>query len=592
MGPERQSAFGYAGLAVLAVATALLAAFLPEVPTGPLFTGSGATEPRSGGTFVFYEESDVRGFDPLTSSDGVSNVGLKLLFEGLIEHDHELRFVPRLARALPTVSDDGRTFTFELRRGVRFHHGRELVAEDVRWSMERMLRPETGSPGAPFYALLDGLSEFQSGRAPHVRGIEVLDPYTVRFRLAQPDQTFLHAMSLGFAFPVAREVVERWGDDIGRHPVGTGPFALESWEPGQRVTFRRFTDYYRHGEAHVDRMVFELNLQRGPAFMRFQSAEIDHVHRFTPTDYLWFRRQAAWRPTTSVRPLVDLWGLEMNCEVAPFDNRHVRRAVAFAVDRERWNRARAGRLRAAGQPIPESLAGHDAALPGAHRFDLDRARHEMELAGHPVRCAAGQDGLEQCTAQGLEDPIDLWIGEGPTGQQYGVLAQQDLAAVGLTIRLHAVSFPVYLRESGRPRTVPMLFGGWSMDFPDPSSFLDPLFHSRAATEVDASNRSFYRSPELDALLDRARTETDPAERNALYRRASSILVEDAPWAFLFSNLKVEAWQPYVRGFRPHPVWDEMYRDVWLDLPRRHVADALHRAGSSSFAALAPFGGWR
>jgi peptide/nickel transport system substrate-binding protein len=517
-------------------------------------------------------------------------MAIKLVFEGLIEHDHDLQFVPRLARELPEVDEHGLVYTFRLREGVRFHNGRELVAEDVRWSMERLLHPDTGSPGAPFYMLIEGAEEFRAGRADHVSGIRVLDRYTVQFRLARPDQTFLHAMSLTFAMPVAREAYERWGSDVARHPIGTGAFVLEAWEPGMRVIFRRNEHFYRPGEPFVDRMVFELNLQRGPAFLRFQQGEIDHIHRFSPTDYLWFREQEAWRPFVSVHPVADIWGLVMNCELPPFTNRHVRRAVAYAVDRERWNRARANRLLLHGQPIPRSIPGHDPELRG-HHHDLERARQEMALAGHPVRCTQRDDGREQCVAEGLEEEIDLWIGEGPTGQAYGALAQQDLARIGLRVRLRPVSFPVYLEETGRPRTVPLLFGGWSMDFPDPASFLEPLFHSRSIHERDSENRSYYRNPELDALLERARVERDPERRMAMYREASRILVEDAPWAFLFSNLKMEAWQPYVRGFRPHPVWDQMYRDVWLDLPRRRVTTVLRRTGAVSFAALAPFGGW-
>lgn len=594
MKARTESAFGIAGLALLAAIVILVGVFLPPLPTHPLYEGAGASDdrPQHGGTFVFFHESDVRGFDPQVSNDAISNVGLKLLFEGLIEHGPDLAFQPRLARELPTITEDGRVYTFRLREGVRFHNGRELVAEDVRWSMEHMLHPDTGSPGTAFYTLIDGLEDYQAGRTEHLRGIRVIDRYTVEIRLSRPDQTFMHSMALGFAFPVPRESYEGEGADPARHPIGTGAFELESWEQGQRVTFRRNESFFREGEPYVDRMIFELSLQRGVAFMRFQAGEIDHIHRFTATDYLWFRQQEAWRPYTSTHANVDIWGLEMNCEIAPFTDRHVRRAVAFAIDRERWNRARANRLLLSGQPIPATLPGYDPNLEGAHRFDLALARQEMALAGHPVRCTPGDDGAEHCVAEGIEDEIDLWIGEGPTGQAYGVLAQQDLAAIGLDIRLHPVSFPTYLRESGRPRTVPLLFGGWSMDFPDAASFLEPLFHSRAATESDASNRSFYRNPALDALLDRARVEPDAEARLALYREASRILVDDAPWAFIFSNLKVEAWQPYVRNFRPHPVWDEMYRDVWLDLPRRRVARALDRAGARSFAALAPFGGWR
>lgn len=588
-----EGAFALAGLASLAGLAAALALLLPPLPTAPLYAGAGAPDdrPRRGGTFVCFHESDVRGLDPHLDNDGVSNVGLKLLFETLVEHTPDLEIVPRLAREMPSVGEDGLVYTFRLRENVRFHNGRALLADDVRWSMERMLHPDTGSPGAPFYALIEGVDDYQAGRATHVRGIRVLDEHTVEFRLTRPDQTFLHTMALLFAAPVPRENVERWGPDVRRHPIGTGAFVLQEWEPGVRITFRRNPDFFLPGQPYVERIVYELNLSRGAAFLRFQGAQIDHIHRFTPTDYLFFRSLAAWRPYTATHPLVDVWGLQMNTELPPFDDVHVRRAVAFAIDRDRWNVARANRLLPTGQPIPRALPGHDPDLPGAHRLDLSQSRREMELAGHPVRCTASETGTERCVADGI-DEVELWIGEGPTGQAYGVLAQQDLAAIGIAVRLRPASFPVYLEQTGRPRTVQMLFGGWSMDFPDPASFLEPLFHSRSATARNASNRSFYRNPALDALLDRARSEPDRDRRAALYREASRILVQDAPWAFLFSNVKVEAWQPYVRGFRPHPVWDELYRDVWLDLPRRRLARAMARGPSASFAALAPFGGWR
>jgi peptide/nickel transport system substrate-binding protein len=513
-------------------------------------------------------------------------MALKLLFEGLIEHGPHLGFEPRLARELPEISEDGRVYTFRLRPGVRFHNGRELVADDVRWSMEHMLHPETASPGAPFFELIEGVADFQAGRAEHIAGIRVLDRWTVQFRLRNADATFLHVMSMGFAYPVARENYETPGAD--RRPIGTGAFVFESWEPGLRLTFSRNPDFFRPGEPYLDRLVFELNLTRGPAFMRFQAAELDHIHRFTPTDYLWFRRQEAWREHSEFRASVDIWGLEMNTELAPFDNRHVRRAVAFAVHRERWNRQRAGRLAITGQPIPATLPAFDPDLPGAHVYDLERAREEMALAGHPVTCRPNDAGVEVCVAEGLDAEFDLWIGDGATGRDYGALAQQDLAAIGLRARLRPVSFPVYLRESGTPRTVQMLFGGWQMDFPDPASFLDPLFHSRSARESDSSNRAFYRNPEVDRLIDAAHGETSEARRTTLYREASRIIVDDAPWAFLFSNMKLEAWQPYVH-YRPHPVSENMYRDVWLDLPRRRIAQQFGR--TRTFAALAPLGRW-
>lgn len=583
--PSRDTRASLAALGLALAVVVVVYVAVPPVPDGPLFEGAGAPDerPTRGGTFVFHHESDIRGLDPQVTYDEISAMALKLLFEGLLDYDDELNLVPRLAEALPEQSEDGLEYTFRLRRGVRFHNGRELEAEDVRWSMEHMLHPDTGSPGTVFFENIDGVTAYRAGDASHVSGITVVDPTTVRFRLARADQTFLNAMAMTFAYPVPRENYEAHPDDVTRHPVGTGAFLLESWEPGVRLTFVRNPDFFIPGQPYVDRMVYELNLVRGPAFMRFQAGDLDHIHRTTPTDYLWITRQPRWAPYTVTHPLLDVWGLGMNNELSPFDDVHVRRAVSLAVDRSRWRRARANRMFLTGQPIPAGIAGYDEAMPNAHHFDLERAREEMALAGHPVT----REG-DVWVAEGVSE-VEMWVGEGDTGRAYGELTQQDLAQIGIAVTLRQVAFPIYLQETGRRRTVALFLAGWSADFPDASNFLDILFHSRSIHDEASENRTFYSNPALDALLDRARIEPDRAARVALYRDASRIVVDDAPWGFIFSSVQLEAWQPYVRGYRPHAVWSQLYRDVWLDEPRRRVAETLRRAGAGTFAALAPLG---
>ncbi len=139
------------------VAVVVVCATMPAAPDGPRYAGAGHSRPTRGGTFVFFHESDLRGMDPQVAYDEISNMAIKLLFEGLLDYDHDANLVPRLATAMPDVTPDGRTFVFTLRRGVRFHNGRELVADDVRWSMEHMLATSTNSPGATFYTLIEGL---------------------------------------------------------------------------------------------------------------------------------------------------------------------------------------------------------------------------------------------------------------------------------------------------------------------------------------------------------------------------------------------------------------------------------------------------
>lgn len=576
----------YAGLVALGLFAAVavtIAILSPDPPVGPRYMGAGHETPQRGGTFVFHHESDVRGFDPLKSFDELSNMGIKLLFEGLLDYDRDtMELVPRLAVAVPEASEDGRTYRFELRRGVRFAdsevfpggRGRELTAEDVRWSLEKMLHPDTASPGVTFFELIEGLAPFRAREASHVAGIRVIDRYAIEIELTRPDQTFLFAMAMTFAAPVAREAYAHYGDEVARHPVGTGAYVLEEWEPGVSVVFRRNPDYFLEGQPYPDRQIYTLNLERHAAVMRFRNGDLDHIHRQTPSDFRALREMEAWAPYRVMAPQPDVWGVVMNCQLAPFDDVHVRRAVAFALNRPRWRRSRANRLAIQGQPIPRVLPGYVEDLEGEHVFDLARAREEMRLAGHP---------------DGLDEPVEVWLGEGDVGRHYGELIQADLREIGISVRLKQVAFPIFLQETGKPRTAQMVFTGWSMDFPDPSNFLDILFHSRSIREEDSTNRAFYSSSELDRILDAARVERDRARRMDLYRRASEIIVRDAPWAFMFSNETMEMWQPYVRNYRPHAVWDNFYRDLWLDLPRRRVASAP-TASTTRMALFTPFSG--
>lgn len=527
----------------------------PEPPTGPRYEGAGHEEPQYGGTLTFHGTSNVRGLDPHKSFDELSITGIRLVFDGLLDYDEEARIIPRLLEDMPVAEQDGRVYTFRLRHGVRFHNGRELVAEDVRWSMERMLHPDTASPGWSFYLHLEGLEAFRAGEAEHVRGIRVLDSHTVEFTLTKPDQTFLNAMAMTFAYPVPREMYETAGRKAFRDPIGTGPYRLVEWEKGVRLVFERNPDYWRPDRPYVDRMIYLENVQPHLASMRFQNGDIDHNDAFTLADYVHFKHAEQWTPYTVEEPDVSIYGVFMNTQMEPFDNVHLRRAVAHAIDRERWAKARSHRILPAGQLLPPKIDGYDAHLPHLQRYDLDKAKEEMRLAGYPG---------------GLPTPVTVWVGESPTSQFYGELLQADLAKIGVQVVIKPVAFTVYLKESGKPGRVQMAFTGWSQDFPDPSDFLDILFHSRNIHEEDSENRSFYRNPELDALLDQARTEQDPTERRRMYEKANDIVARDAPWAFLYYPKEFQSWQPYVRGYRLNPVWSHDYRDVWLDLPRREA----------------------
>jgi ABC-type transport system substrate-binding protein len=559
------------------VAWVVAIAGCPSLPDGPRYIGAGQKTPVRGGTLMVWDQSRVRMLDPHIAFDVTSHSIINLLFDSLYDYDREMRLVPALASELPKVTREGRSLTVPLRRGVRFHNGRELTASDVVWSFERMLHPDLHSPGAVYYSAVVGFDAFQKKQSAHVQGLSAPDPYTFQIELEQADQSFVHTLALRFSAPIPREMMEGTNKDLRRRAIGTGPFKLTSWDPGVRIVLERNDRYFQKGRPYLDRIVFEEGLKRDTAFLRFRNGEVDIMPMVGPADQM-LLRGARWKPFTATIARPDVFALFMNTEMAPFDNVHVRRAVAFAIDRERWAKTRNHMIRPTGQILPPNIAGYDPNLPHRQRFDLARARAEMRLAGFP---------------NGLSEPVTLWTSDGTTGRAYGELAQADLGRIGIELQLKQVSFPVYLEETGKPRTAQLVAGGWSMDFPDASNFLN-LVSSKTKAEQDSSNRSFFSDPKLDALLDRALIEPDPERRVAMYREANDFVADAAPWAIFANTQGPQAWQPYVRGYAPHPVYWMPIAEVWLDLPRKRIAQLRERLLSDS--ALAHFlprvEGWR
>jgi ABC-type transport system substrate-binding protein len=557
--PER-----YRTVTVLCLALAGIAACRDPYPT-PRFSGAGARTERRGGTLRVAFDADLRTLDPAQAYDELSSAVVHHLNDTLVDYAPGTgELVPLLAERYE-VSQDSKTFTFVLRPGLTFSDGTPLDAPAYARSLERMLDPrQVPCPGTSFYNLIEGVEDYAEHRTPHVRGIVARDGRTLEIRLRQADQTFLNAMAMPFTAPVPVDLVRRVGNDaFARSPVGAGPFMLDTWESGSRVVIRRNPRYWNPARPLLDRVVIELSLARHLQFMRFQRADLDHANNYalSTADYLMLTGQPAWRPYIQREAEIAMYGLAINCEMPPWNNVHVRRALSFAIDREAIARSRNNRVIPLGGLYPPGLPGYDPNLPGAHRYDPERARRELREGGYP---------------DGLPGEHELWLTEGDAAVMYGQLLQADLARVGIRIRLRFASFPVFLETTQRRGAVALSFSGWNMDFPDPSNFIETLFHSRNATDEHAQNQSFYRNPTLDALLDRARVEPDRRRRIAMYQQAERILVDDAPWAFLFTFTRIEVEQPYVRRGQVSPVYPHDFRNTWLDLPTRPFTPEARR----------------
>jgi len=517
--------------------------------------------PRRGGTLRLASISDLRGLDPAGAVDGLSLGPVHLIFAGLVDYDEHARIVPELADHW-SVEDGGRTYRFVLRTGVTMHDGTELTADDVKRSIERALHPSTPSQFASYFTGLVGYGAYANGEAEHLEGVVAEGRYDVRFRLQRPDATFPYLLALHAMRPTCKSAGYRYSDTW--LPCGAGPFKLErgGWQPGTSLRLVRHPGYFRPGLPYLDAVEWTFNMQEPAQRMHFERGELDLVRDWTDITAARFAADPRWQKYGAVEGDNAMYGETMNTRVPPFDNVEVRRAVAAAIDREHYRLTGPARMRVLTQALPGSVAV-DPSYVG-QRYDYAAALEHMRKAGYPYDPATGRGGWP--------DPIEYLLYDQGAVTLTAPLLQQDLARIGLRIRLKVVSFPTFLTLQQRAGAVAISLGSNLLDYPEPSAVFDGLFTTSSISPEGTQNTSFYSNPRFDELAAKAHLELDPERRRALYQEANAILCDEAPWAFTFGFHFYDVHQGYVRGFRPHPVWPLDVGSVWLD----RTGDELER----------------
>ncbi|MGH6913935.1 MAG: ABC transporter substrate-binding protein, partial [Geminicoccales bacterium] len=363
-----------------AVTVALvIGAFAP--PT--INSANAQEEAKPGGSMVVTYKDDISTFDPAIGYDWQNWSMIKALFDGLMDYKPgTTELIPDLAESY-TISDDGLTYTFKLRPGVKFHNGRELTASDIKYSIERSVNPATQSPGQGFFSAIKGFEEMASGKAKELSGITTPDDGTVAIELSRPDATFLHVMAINFAFAVPKEEVEKYGPDFGRNPVGTGAYRMTEWTLGQRVVFEKNEDYYRPGVPFLDKIVFEVGQEPTVALLRLQRGEVDVLGDPIPSaQFLQVVNDPANKDLIVEGDLLHTGYVTMNVTKPPFDNQKVRQAVNMAINKDRVLRIVNNRGVAANQPLPPAMPGYDKSYEG-YAYDPKKAKSLLAEAGYP-----------------------------------------------------------------------------------------------------------------------------------------------------------------------------------------------------------------
>ncbi len=502
-----------------------------------------AREPGSqrGGVLRLAAPDDVPTLDPALSYDSRSWTFQQHLFETLVTYDDANGIVPLLAERW-TVSDDLRGYRFTLRSGVVFSDGTPVTAADAAGSLQRVIDPKTRSQGAEYYRGIRGAAAYVDGTALHVAGLQAPDATTLVIDLVEPDPLFLDKMALLFASVLPIEYARRLGDDFTDAPIGSGPFVLREWRRGERLVLARNPRYRRSDRPFLDGIVEYAGVNSELAWLKFLSDELD-LAGIPPADFPSVIRDPA-KTGTLVRgtALVTNY-IGLNCQMPPLDDRRVRQALNYAVDKDDVVALLNGRGVPAKSIVPPGMPAWTVEGAG-YPYDPTRARTLLADAG-----------------QGAGFTTELWTQGSDLDLKIGQKLQRDLAEVGVTMGIKQVAWSVFLEAIRQPRTAPLFDLAWSADFADPSNFLDVLFHS---SRFDANNHSFYANSAFDRLVERARTMRASPARTRLLLDAERILDEDAPVIFLYHPISYVMTQPRVHGYAIHPLLSSRYTDVWLD----------------------------
>jgi peptide/nickel transport system substrate-binding protein/oligopeptide transport system substrate-binding protein len=500
---------------------------------------------RKGGTLRAAFGSDPPTLDPAQATDTTSSAVIRQVFDGLLELDEKLRVVPAIAERW-VVSKDLRVYTFSLRRGVKFHHGREVRAGDVKFSYERAAR---GKRPWVFEKIV-GARDVIRGAAKEITGVRVVDDYTVEVTLERPFAPFLHLVAYDAASIVPREEAEKRGAAFASHPVGTGAFRFVSWRRDDQVVLEAFRDHFR-GAPSLDRIVFRIIPAEITRFNEYRTGNLDLSD--IPTGHCRaVQTDPSLKHEATVWPILGTHAVRFNVEKPPFTDRRVRQAFGHAIDPSPIVRGLLEGCVVAGKGIlPPGMPGFTPDVAGTP-FTRERARRLLAEAGFPE-------------GKGLP-PLTYHFNTSDLNQRIAELIQSQLKEVGIRLELRRLDWAAHIKvvDDGGA----MVFRqGWIADYPDPENFLTVLFHSRNIGA--AGNTSRYRNPALDRLFDEADAMAPGPARFRKYQEAERVILEDAAWVTLYHYTSRALIKPHVKGLERSalssaPEFLAPLRKVWLD----------------------------
>lgn len=502
--------------------------------------------------FHYNESSGILSLDPAFASGQAAIWPCNQLYNGLVDMNDQLQVVPAIAKSW-TISEDGRTYTFFLRNDVQFHQTeffpfngpRYVTASDFVYSLGRILNPDVASPGAWIF---QKVKRDKNG----VPAFKALNDTVFQIELSEPFPPFLGILTMKYCSVVPHEVVERYGKDFRKFPVGTGPFQMQMWEEGVKLVMRKNPNYFETDSTgkrlpYIDAVAVSFIVDKQSVFMEFMKGSLDFMSGVDPsykdalltkegrlnpeyadkvrlitgpylnTEYLGFNL----KPTKGVNPLMD---------------KRIRQAINYGFDREKMMKYLRNNMGYAGDGgfVPRGMPSYAPECTGGYDYNPQKALQLLAEAGYP-------------NGKGLP-PITLTV-----SAQYADLCQyiqHELEQIGITLNID-VAQAAQQREMMRSYQLPFFRASWICDYPDAENQMS-LFYSKNL-QPNGSNYTHYVNPAFDQLYEKSQHCTKDSLRTEYYMRMDSMLVDDAPFVILYYDKVARFVQKRVHGMGTNPV---------------------------------------